>query len=891
VQVNGDTDVEGDEGFTVELSSPTNATINDGTGDGTITNDDGATVTIANASGNEDAGNIQVTATLDVSVTGGFTVQVFSTDGSATLADNDYTGLLQTLTFAGTPGEQENFNLAPIADAIIEGNETLTISMQNLGSTTLPVTITDTATITINNDDNCSAGVTAPILNGLAITEFCDAFVQDLDNYVTNAAPAGSTLRWSINSNTAVTADFLPTSTITSGGTYYGFFYDALNDCASPTLMVTITASTTPSAGTATNESACSDSGEGNSIIDLDDQLTGADAGAWSLTSAPGGAAITINASNIVNFNGQPEGDYEFTYTTTGAVAPCVNQASVLTISVIDCSTPCDAGTTAPSLDTNQPLEFCDLVSADLDLYVTNSAPPGSVLTWSTNPDPLEVIAHRSSNVIAPGSYFGFFYDAVNGCASPTLTVTLALNLTPDVASTSPDSRCGEGTLTLMATSSDDAANLNWYDSATGGTLIGTGNSFETPSISTTTSFFVEASANGCNSARTEVVATINPSPSTGTPVNILACNVAGNGGPTSIDLDDTLTGEDTGSWTIITDPSGGTLSIGAGNTIDFEGLPDGDYVFEFSTTGAVAPCVDSSIQITIPVTDCFVDSDGDGLTDGEELSLGTSPNDADTDDDGLTDGEEVLVVDNPTTTAVPENASDPLDDCDPFLTPACNPDPIDLAITKEVNRLTPLLDSNITFTITIENTTMDRVRDVVVNEIIGGDTGFEYVSHTTSAGSYDPVTGIWDIVEMTSEQVVTLELIVRVIIPTTLQNTATIASSFPIDGVASNNSASVFIQVNQSPCETPGTLCNIFSPNNGDGINDTLVLVNHQDFPNNNLQIFDRYGNSVFEMQGYDSSWDGTRSGTDLPKGTYFYVLDLGDGREAVKGWIQIIR
>ncbi|SHG81512.1 T9SS type B sorting domain-containing protein, partial [Flagellimonas flava] len=854
--------------------------------------DDVATVTIANASGNEDAGNIQVTATLDVSVTGGFTVQVFSTDGSATLVDNDYTGLLQTLTFAGTAGEQENFNLAPIADAIIEGNETLTIGMQNLGSTALPVTITDTATITINNDDNCSAGVTAPILNALAITEFCDAFVQDLDNYVTNAAPAESTLRWSTNSNTAVTADFLPTSTITAGGTFFGFFYDALNNCASPTLMVTITASNTPSAGTTTNESACSSSSEGNSLVDLDDQLTGADAGTWSLTSAPGGASITINPSNIVNFNGEPEGDYEFTYTTTGAVAPCVNQNSVLTISVIDCSTPCDAGTTAPSLDTNQPLEFCDLVSADLDLYVTNSAPPGSVLTWSTNPDPLEVIAHRSSNVIAPGSYFGFFYDAANLCASPTLTVTLVLNTTPDIASTTPDSRCGEGTLTLMATSSDDTANINWFDSATGGTLLGTGNSFETPSITGTTSFFVEASANGCNSVRTEVVATINPSPSTGTPVNTIACNVAGNGGPTTIDLDDTLTGEDTGSWAIITDPSAGALSIGSGNTVDFEGLPDGDYVFEFTTTGAVAPCVDSSIQITIPVSDCFVDSDGDGLTDGEELSLGTSPNDADTDDDGLTDGEEVLVVDDPSTAAIPENASDPLDDCDPFLTPACNPDPIDLAITKEVNRLTPLVDSEITFTVTLENTTMDRVLDVVVNELVGGDTGFEYVSHIASAGDYDPATGIWDIAEMTSEQVITLELTVRVIVPGALQNTATITSSFPIDGVTSNNSASVSVQVNVSPCETPGTLCNIFSPNNGDGINDTLVLVNHQDFPNNNLQVFDRYGNSVFEMQGYDSSWDGTRSGGDLPKGTYFYVLDLrGDGSEIIKGWIQIIR
>ena len=96
---------------------------------------------------------------------------------------------------------------------------------------------------------------------------------------------------------------------------------------------------------------------------------------------------------------------------------------------------------------------------------------------------------------------------------------------------------------------------------------------------------------------------------------------------------------------------------------------------------------------------------------------------------------------------------------------------------------------------------------------------------------------------------------------------------------------------MNRSPCETPGTLCNIFSPNNGDNINNTLILVSHQDYPNNDLKVFDRYGNSVFEMKGYDSSWDGTGSSGDLPKGTYFYILDLGDDSEVVKGWIQIIR
>ncbi len=893
VTTTGDTVVEADEAVSVTLSNASaNAAISTAVGNSSFTDDDTAAVTIANANGAEDAGAITVNATLDNAVAGGFTVQVSTADGSATIADNDYTGLIQTLTFDGTAGEIESFSVTPTVDTVIEPNETITVSMGSLGATTLTVDISDTASIGITNDDTCAAGNLPPLLDNSVITNFCDAFVQDLNSYTMSIPPAGSVLRWSTNSDTSVTGDYLPTSTTSAAGTYFGFFYDALNDCASPTLSVLLVQNTTPSAGTTTNISACSDSNDGDSVVDLDDQLSGADAGSWSLTTAPGGASITINASNIVNFNGQPEGDYTFTYTTSGATAPCVNQTVELEVSVIDCSIPCDAGTTAPALDAAQSTEFCDVVAADLNDYVTNTAPSGSVLTWSTNPDPLIVIAHRSNIVAAPGAYFGFFYDAANNCASPTLTVTLVRNNTPTIDSTAGDTRCGEGTLTLTASVSDGSF-LSWYDSASGGTVLGTGASFDTPSISETTSFFVETEANGCISARTEVIATVNATPFAGTPTNTVACNVAGNGGPTIVDLDDTLTGEDVGTWAVITDLSGGTLSIAAGNNVDFESLPNGNYVFEYTTNGAAAPCVNSAVQVTISVSDCVVDTDGDGLTDGEEIGLGTDPNNTDTDGDGLTDGEEVLIVDDPNTTAIPDAATDPLDPCDPFLTLACNPDPIDLAISKEVDNETPLLQSNVTFTITLENTTMERVLDIVVNDLIAADSGFEYVSHAVSSGSYDQTTGIWSITELTSLETVTLEITVTVLTSGQLQNTVTIASSLPLDNDESNNTATVSVQASQTPCQTPGTLCNIFSPN-GDGINDRLIFIDDAagTYANNKLEVFDRYGNSVFEMERYDSSWDGTGSSGDVPKGTYFYILDLrGDGTEIVKGWIQIIR
>ena len=900
--------VDGIQAFDVDVSVALGSAISYlGVPDQTVSveniDDDSAAVTISNANGNEDDGPITVSATLNNEVTGGFTVDVLSSDGTATTANSDYTILNETLTFAGTAGEIQTFEVTPTPDTLIEGNETLQVSMANLGNTTLTVGISDTATVTINNDDACAAGSSVPILNDSG-TEFCvdtfSDFSKDLDDYVDGTGPAGTQLVWSTNPDSGQTGDYLGSSVITgtqvvNQDTYYGFYYDSLNDCASPnTVTVTLSVNEAPNAGTTTGGNVCNTTESGGStLIDLDNRITGQDSGSWSLTSSQTGSSITINPDNTINFDGQPLGNYVFTYTTNTAVAPCVNDTVELTITVIDCSLPCNAGDTAPVFNgSDTTIEFCDDVNTDLDTYVSGTAPAGTELTWSTSDVPSETAAHLiSSTVVEPGTYYGFYYDETNDCGSPVLAITLVRNFTPTIDTTSGDTSCGSAELTLSATASvADASTITytWYDAPTGGNIVGTSATYTTNTLSETTSFYVTARANGCESERVEVVATITDSPNTGTPTNTTACNVAGNGGPNVIDLDNTLTGADPGTWALVTDPSNGTLSIGSENNVDFTGLPVGNYVFEYTTT-AEAPCTPTSVQVTISVSDCTVDTDGDGLTDGEETNLGTNPNDPDTDGDGLTDGEEVLVVDDPSTEAVPENATDALDACDPFLTPDCNPVDIDLAITKEVNRNEVLLNSEVIFTIIVQNTTMDRVLDIVVNDIL--IAGFEYRSSVASKGIYDENTGEWTIDELIAEEEVTLEITVVAAEAGNLENTAILASSFPNDGVPDNNSSTVSVTVNRSQCEDPGTICNIFSPN-GDGVNDTLTLVRHQDYANNSFEVFDRYGNSVFQMDGYDSSWDGTGKNGDLPKGTYFYILDLnGDGTDVVKGWIQIVR
>ena len=82
----------------------------------------------------------------------------------------------------------------------------------------------------------------------------------------------------------------------------------------------------------------------------------------------------------------------------------------------------------------------------------------------------------------------------------------------------------------------------------------------------------------------------------------------------------------------------------------------------------------------------------------------------------------------------------------------------------------------------------------------------------------------------------------------------------------------------------------NTFTPNN-DGINDRWLIQYLEDYPNNRLQVFTRAGQLVYESRGYYTPWDGTCKGRKLPYDTYYYILEPGNGREPVSGYVTIIK
>ncbi len=83
-----------------------------------------------------------------------------------------------------------------------------------------------------------------------------------------------------------------------------------------------------------------------------------------------------------------------------------------------------------------------------------------------------------------------------------------------------------------------------------------------------------------------------------------------------------------------------------------------------------------------------------------------------------------------------------------------------------------------------------------------------------------------------------------------------------------------------------------IITPNR-DGINDYFVIpcLNSGFFPDNEVKIFNQWGDEVFSASPYENDWEGTYAGDELPVGTYYYIVDVGNEREIMTGFVVIKR
>ena len=148
ISVLADTTDEADETFFVNLTSPTNATLGDAQGVGTILDDDGPTISVNDVTTSE-SGDAVFEVTLSAASLQEVRVQYATSGGTAT-AGSDYTPASGTLTFA--PGETKKQVPVDVTDdASDEPDETFNLVLSNPSGATI-ADGTGVATITDNDD-------------------------------------------------------------------------------------------------------------------------------------------------------------------------------------------------------------------------------------------------------------------------------------------------------------------------------------------------------------------------------------------------------------------------------------------------------------------------------------------------------------------------------------------------------------------------------------------------------------------------------------------------------------------------------------------------------------------------------------------------------------------
>ena len=217
---------------------------------------------------------------------------------------------------------------------------------------------------------------------------------------------------------------------------------------------------------------------------------------------------VTLNTIN--NSTNNCTGYSNFTSMSTTLI---VGNSYNLSVTTGDCGSSAYNHRASAYIDWNGDGDFYDsgeeVLTGSFGAATTTSTTI-TVPSSASSPDTVRLrVVCTESSTISPCNTYSYgetedytIYIGSGACSFPA----------PSVSS---NSRCGTGSISLSATPGSGGSTCRWYQNASGGTAIHTGATYTTPSLTSTTTYYVSTyDAGGCESSnRTAIVATINQDP------------------------------------------------------------------------------------------------------------------------------------------------------------------------------------------------------------------------------------------------------------------------------------------------------------------------------------------------------------------------------------------
>ena len=221
--------------------------------------------------------------------------------------------------------------------------------------------------------------------------------------------------------------------------------------------------------------------------------------------------SVICLGSNVTLTTKVSGGTAPFRYSwSTGETTPAIviNKAGTYKVTVGDQTAGCVPVTKSITVTNMQP----PAAPTAPGIFVCHNTPamlvataPGGLYQWFDAPNGGNFLASGDTLITPPIKATTTFYvqTTVSGCTSARTPVTVKLAATPSV---SGSVICAYNHAVLKATGADSYV---WYDKPQGGTILGTGATLVTPVLAVTTTFYLEATTNGCTADRIAEVATV----------------------------------------------------------------------------------------------------------------------------------------------------------------------------------------------------------------------------------------------------------------------------------------------------------------------------------------------------------------------------------------------